>query len=63
MLHDITKKQFQKGDTVKLSLQGVDVVGTIVATTVSNFIREYQVQFADGSKRWLLDYDFKHLKN
>jgi hypothetical protein len=63
MLHDITIKSLKLGDSVELSFNGEDFKGKVVGTTVVNFMREYCVEFADGSKRWFLGSALESLKN
>jgi len=63
MFHDVTKKTLKLGDSVELSFNGEDFKGKVVGTTVVNFLREYYVEFADGSKRWFLGSVLETLKN
>jgi predicted lysophospholipase L1 biosynthesis ABC-type transport system permease subunit len=63
MLEDVTKKLAKKGDVVKFSVQGQEIEGKILETTVVHFEREYYVEFPDGSKKWFLSSAFKCVKN
>jgi hypothetical protein len=58
-----TRKTLKLGDSVELSFNGEDFKVKIVQTTVVNFMREYLVEFADGSKKWFVAADFRRLKN
>lgn len=63
MFSDIRNPTMKKGDAVKLSLNGTDFDGIIIETTIIKFIREYHLEFDDGSRRWFRDAVFQCMKN
>jgi len=59
----ITKPSVKKGDVVKLMVDGRELEGTVLGTTVVHFCREYHIQFPDGSKEWFKESILGCLKN
>ena len=63
MFNDIGEPTMKKGDAVRLSLNGTEFEGIIIKTTILNFIREYHLEFGDGSRKWFRDTVFQCVKN
>lgn len=52
MFSDIAQKAIETGTPVNLSFEGQKFAGKVVKTTIVKFLREYCIEFDDGSRRW-----------
>lgn len=63
MFSDIAQKAVETGQTVCICFGGQEFSGKVVRTSVVKFVREYYIEFQDGSRRWFTHQFLENQKN
>jgi len=60
---EVPLAKYKKGDKVNLSYNGEVYPVTVKSSTVIGFLREYCIEYRDGSKRYVTEHEFANQLN